>query len=187
MAILYDRLGNWDEALLCCREALEIYKHQPTIKNPSTKVPSAAPQVEAMEAMIARLESVTQSLIGRPAQMQKMDELRDELLHTVDTNERNDVYCEIQVLAEAMLTAEIDALGASHPQIADSLQLLSTVALERGNFKQAVDYLVKCTEIGLECLGPKHPRIGQYHLRLARIQITQELHDEALTSFQNAI
>ena len=28
MAILYDRLGNWDEALLCCREALEIYKHQ---------------------------------------------------------------------------------------------------------------------------------------------------------------
>lgn len=187
MAILYDRLGSWEKALLCCREALEVYKHQPTIKNPHTKVPSSESSIQAMEAMIEGLEGVTHALRARGAHIQKMDELRDELQHTVEEDERKYVYGEIQKLAESMLSAEIGVLGSSHAQIADTLQMLSTVALERGNHTEAVEYLLKATQIGLECLGKKHPRIGQYYLRLARIEISQGRRREALATFQKAI
>jgi len=181
MAILYERSGDFERAISCCREAMEIYKHQPvveeTIKN------NAQEMMDLMKIMCERLEQSFKALEGRDAMLMMIKEYRRSIGFATDPNEKKELYGIVEETAKKVESMEIAALGESHPQLAETLQLLSTIALEQGKHQDAVVYLEKAIKISKASLGLRHARIGQYYLRLARIHLGQGIESLALETF----
>lgn len=61
------------------------------------------------------------------------------------------------------------------------------MALEQSKHDEAIELLRKATQIGRKSLGPRHPRNGQYHLRLARIYLSRQDDTVALDNFKIAV
>lgn len=186
MALLYERTGDFDRAIACCREAMEIYKHQPALQEKGESENSAREMIDLMKLMTERLEQSQKELEGRDALLLMINEYRRSIEYATEAQERKELYEIVMETALKVEKMEIAALGEVHPQRADTLQLLSTVALEQGEYQESVDYLKKAIEIGKASLGVKHSRVGQYYLRLARIHSGQGLENLALENFESA-
>lgn len=77
-------------------------------------------------------------------------------------------------MAKNAVKIERTTLGEMHPQVADTLQILSALSLEQQNDKpgsrdKAIQYLLQGLDINQNSLGKKHPRTGQDLLRMARL------------------
>jgi tetratricopeptide (TPR) repeat protein len=118
--------------------------------------------------------------------LESIEQLRREIAETPDISQKKKIYQQVDKTAGTLKRMEIDALGDSHPQVADTFQLLSTIALEQNKHGDAIECLQKAIKISKGSLGMKHPRIGQYYLRLARIHLSQEIESLALECFGNA-
>ena len=184
MAILYERCGDFERAISCCREAMEIYKHQPMVEEASKN--NAHEMMGLMKIMMERLEETHKALEGRGALLLMINEYRRSIAQTPDPKKKEELYNKVHETAKKVQSLEIAALGDSHPQIAETLQLLSTVALEHGKYRSAVDYLEKAIKVSEATLGMKHARIGQYYVRLARIHLGQGIESLALNKFHSA-
>lgn len=184
MAILYERSGKFDRAIACCREAMEIYKHQPVVDEAAKK--NTLEMMDLMKLMMERLEQSQKELEGRGALLLMIKEYRRSITLTVDSQEKKDLYVAVERTAKKVEIMEVKALGDSHPQLAETLQMLSTIVLEQGKYQESVDYLEKAIKICKASLGMKHARIGQYYLRLARIHLGQGIESLALEKFESA-
>ena len=186
MAILYERSGDLECAIECCREANEVYKYQLVTTEASKQDKATDELIELMQVMIDRLTLAHKALAGRNALLLKIEELRREIAGTPDIAQKKKLYQEVEATANKVKKMERDALGDAHPQVADTLQLLSTIALEQNKHNDAIEYLQKAIKISKASLGMKHPRTGQYYLRLARIQLSQGIESLALKCFHEA-
>ena len=184
MAILYERSGDFERAISCCREAMEIYKHQPAVEE--TTKNNAQEMMDLMKIMCERLEQSFKALEGRDAMLMMIKEYRRSIGFATDPKEKKELYGIVEEMAKKVESMEISALGESHPQLAETLQLLSTIALEQGKHHDAVVYLEKAIKISKASLGLRHARIGQYYLRLARIHLSQGIESLALETFHSA-
>jgi tetratricopeptide (TPR) repeat protein len=125
--------------------------------------------------MIAKLEAARKGLVGRDDLLQDIEQLRRNIAKTEHVGLKHDLYQRILRVADDVHSMEVAAFGSkSHAQIADTLQLLSTIALEQNKHADAIDYLQQAITISKDCLGVKHPRTGQYYLRLARIHLSHD-------------
>jgi tetratricopeptide (TPR) repeat protein len=185
MAVLYERAGDFERAIACCREALEIYKHQPVVKEDLEK-DKVEDLMELATTMINKLESAGKALVARDPLLAQIEQLRREISRTTDCGLKLELYEGIKSVADEVRNLEVGALGKSHSQIADTLQMLSTIALEQSKHNDAVEYLVQAIAISKDCLGIKHPRTGQYYLRLARIHLSRDEEVQALGCFSQA-
>lgn len=184
MAILYERIGDNERAIACCREAIDVYKNQPVIDDGTMEDEVEAP--EPMTLMIEKLELSSKTLVGRCSSLEKIEQLRREIAAIPDINQKKQLYQEVESTAAQLNMTEIDALGKVHPQVADTLQLQSTIALEQNKHDDAIEYLEKAIKINKRCLGLKHPRTGQFYLRLARIRLCRGIESLALECFGEA-
>lgn len=185
MAIVYERLGDYDNAILCCQEAKALYANLPNADG--TKSSSPSKLVGVIETMIQQLQSTKTALSERTDLLHELEAFRAEADKTQDPQRRNKCFGQMEKIASAVMTLEVKVLGACHPQVADSLQLLSTISLEKSNPVRAIHYLDQAIAISQECLGEKHPRIGQYCLRLARICQSSGAETKALENFEKGI
>jgi tetratricopeptide (TPR) repeat protein len=197
MAIVYERLGDYDNAILCCQEAATLYQNLPN--NSDSIINSAGPNVksktglsvdlvEAIQLMIQQLQSTKEALRRRDDILRELNTCRADAdrAGSSSAGQRAKCYKRMEKLASAAMAVEVKILGACHPQVADSLQLLSTISLELSNMVHAMHFLDQAIAISRQCLGDKHPRIGQYCLRLARICQSTGAETRALEMFEKA-
>ena len=212
MTHLYERTGEYDNAIKTCREAKGIYKKQQkrcpvdnkaddlsfgdsissgskfstrdgsTIHSDSTNsavvwyVP--CPNIDTLLheacALLNRLTEAQSSYEERRRMVEEILLLRQEISTTFDPKHRKKLYSRVETMTKKFLSIERSTLGATHPQIADTLQLLSDLALEQqrekpGSRDKAIQYLLQGLDINQNSLGKMHPRTGQDLLRMARL------------------
>lgn len=197
MAIIYERLGDYDRAIACCREAEELHRQQPSCdtdevaskacgKSSQSNDPTEKELLVLMSVMLERLRTAKKALEGRDELLAEIQSLRKRIGVSLTKEEKAALYEAVEEASRHLLRVEIEALGTNHPQVADTLQLVSTIKLEQGETQNAIEYLSKAIQIGVHTLGERHSRNGQYYLRLARILLSQGIDSMALAHFHKA-
>ena len=207
---LYERTGEYDNAIQTCREAKGLYKKQKkrcpvdddsTISskfsgNTSTtgttcttgtsswsesansivwyvQCPTIDTLIKDTSALLNRLTKAQSTYEERKQMVEEILLLRQEILTAFDPNHRKALYAHAEAKTKKFLQIERSTLGKDHPQIADTLQLLSDLALEQrdkpGSRDRAIQYLLQGLDINQNSLGKLHPRTGQDLLRMARV------------------
>ena len=204
MTHLYERTGEYDNAIQTCREAKALYKKQKkrcpidddstisskfsgTTGTTSTSTcsdsansvvwyvpcPNIDTFIKDTTALLNRLTKAQSTYEDRKRMVEEILLLRQEILTTFNTNNRETLYARAEAKTKKFLQIERSTLGDSHPQIADTLQLLSDLALEQrekpGSRDKAIQYLLEGLDINQNALGKMHPRTGQDLLRMARV------------------
>lgn len=241
MVHLYERTGEYDNAIKTCREAKALYKKQKkrcpaedgpeqdastvgtslpslssksgnTIGSDSTNsivwyvpCPSIDKLIGGTTSLLNRLTRAQFSYDDRKRMVEEILMLRQEILTVFDPKHRKNLYARAEAMAKNFLMIERNALGECHPQVADTLQLLSDLALEQqrdkpGSRDKAIQYLLQGLDINQKSLGKMHPRTGQDLLRMARLYqqpavmgmspddpSRRQDEDRAVTYFQQAV
>ena len=214
MAILCERLGDYDSAITCCNEASDIYKRQLTFvlkKNKVEHVDRIQKKSAEMKLMHDKMAVAKDSFPRRKAMHEEIMLLRRIMATTKfpDLAERNKMCTSIEAKIKSALRLEMDILGDGHPQVADTMSLLAALALEHHPLptsqpqtvkprsgmepsepnKRALYYMDQALTICQKALGNKHPLTGEMMLQIARIHITQQPMDEdkALRYFEEAV
>jgi tetratricopeptide (TPR) repeat protein len=227
MVYLYERQGDYENAISACQEAKAIYKKQrkrspqPTpalVRSKSSNLDQEIPAeldstsvssnkdastegksrgskssndsdrsivwyvkckdidnlIRSTNILLDRLTKAKESFEDRRKMVEEILMLRQEIAATVDGSEKSMLYSRIEVMTKNALLVERSSLGEMHPQVADTLQLLSSIFLEQqhskpGNRDKAIQYMLQGLEINMKTLGSKHPRTGQDLLRMARL------------------
>lgn len=205
MTHLYERTGEYDNAIQICREAKALYKKQkkrsPAGDDSSTistkfsgaetgestssesansivwyvSCPTIDMLIRDVSALLNRLIKARSSYDDRKRMVEEILLLRQEIATTFDDpKHRKNLYARAEAMTKNFLTIERTTLGETHPQIADTLQLLSDLALEQqrekpGSRDKAIQYLLEGLDINQNSLGRMHPRTGQDLLRMARV------------------
>lgn len=200
MAVLCERVGEYDRALACCMEASGVYKRQLAFleKNNGNNPANAAVQraeilrkAEEMKIMLKKMQLAKDSFSDRKMLHEEIIVLRRALgAPELSEGEKRKLHARLQEQTDRALALEMQVLGPDHPQVADTLSLLSTLACEiQGDMTQAFDHLRKALEIVEKSLGTKHPLTGEMLLQMARLYATQtpSVDREAISYYERAV
>lgn len=182
MAILFERVGDYDRALACLTEAQGVYKRQVHFVEKSrskNNLEEIKSRYCNMNIAINSMKVSRDSFTDRKALHEDILSLRRLLPVEDDPEERRELYMAIEDKIRLALDVESDILGKDHPQVADSLSILATLAMEQGDMVQAMDHMIRAVAITKETLGLKHPVTGEMYLQIARLYATQVPVDEA--------
>jgi tetratricopeptide (TPR) repeat protein len=233
MVYLYERQGDYDNAIEACKEAKSIYKKQKKRSPQLTRIPSRSGSLDLLQQnnsteadndsiansasvsvdsksresksrdsksssdsgqsiiwyvecryveklirstsiLLDRLSKAKASFDDRKKMVEEILMLRQEIVGTLDASERETLYSKVEMMTKNAVLVERSSLGKMHPQIADTLQLLSEIYLEQqdskpGSRDKAIQYMLQGLEINMKALGSRHPRTGQDLLRMARL------------------
>jgi tetratricopeptide (TPR) repeat protein len=180
MALLYERQGDYESATLSCRETLSIFQHQTLDDEIIEDIQRVEDLCSGMDSMIKRLEQTEAYLQDRKGTLLKM---HTQISETDDPEERKKLCERFEKKATTLLEHDWESLGETHLQVTGTLEFLSTVSLEQGKPFLTIKHLQKALEICKATLGTKHPRTGQYFLRIAEIYRDQGQQVLALRNF----
>lgn len=192
MAILCERVGDYDRAIACCKEAEGVYKRQMSFlqKNKSKEeITASKKKAKDVKMLLVKLEVAHDSFEDRKANHEEIVALQRALSLTHNPQEKKKLYDAIEKQLRMALKVESDVLGKDHPQVADSLSLMATLAMENGDLAQALEHMKKAVSITMNSLGMKHPLTGETFLQMARIYATQNPVDEisAVKYYEKAV
>ena len=130
--------------------------------------------IRSTSILLARLTRANASYEERKKIAEEILMLRQEIAVTVDSVERDKLYSRCEAMTNCAVQTERSYLGDMHPQVADTLQLLSAIYLEQQNIKpgyreKAIQFMLQGLDINMKTLGPNHPRTGHDFLRMARL------------------
>jgi tetratricopeptide (TPR) repeat protein len=130
--------------------------------------------IRSTSILYTRLTKAKSSYDDRKKLTEEILMLRQEITTTTDARERELLYSKCEMMTMNAVDIERSCLGDMHPQVADTLQLLSAIYLEQQNTKpgyrdKAIQYMLQGLEINMKLLGEKHPRTGHDMLRMARL------------------
>jgi tetratricopeptide (TPR) repeat protein len=171
MAILFERLGDHEHAIACCKEAREIYVRQVgyvekwKIENEI----NAAAAAEQMEVMVQKMSLAQETFEDRKKLHEEIIMWRTKILTTQDEEMKKTLYRTVEKKVATVRNLEGDILGDHHPQVGDTSSLLATIALEQGNIEIALDHMKDALSITRLSLGMQHPRTGEKYCEVARI------------------
>lgn len=222
MVSIYERQGDYDNAIEACKEVKHLYRKQKkrsplsrpqqmrsdqvgqpydadivSVSSGSVSTDSksresksssdsdqsivwyvACPNIDFLicssSILLARLTRANASYEERKKLAEEILMLRQEIAATVDPVEREKLYSRCETMTKSAVETERSCLGDMHPQVADTLQLLSAIYLEQQNIKpghreKAIQFMLQGLEINMKTLGSKHPRTGHDFLRMARL------------------
>mmetsp|Transcript_15139 Transcript_15139/g.22304 ORF Transcript_15139/g.22304 Transcript_15139/m.22304 type:complete len:718 (-) Transcript_15139:105-2258(-) len=170
IAILYERLGAYNKAISACKEAREIYEQSPLIlKENGEPMREVGTGLRQMDMMIGRLNTAKSSYVARKNLHEEAIEIRKLILTTRNSEKLDDLYRKAFVLLNGVLEMEKECLGETHPQVADTLQIISRTHKEREEIKDAIKPMNTSLLILKLCLGPHHPRTGITFQELAKL------------------
>jgi tetratricopeptide (TPR) repeat protein len=187
MALLLERDGCFDQSIICCREAKQLYK-QPVLQHDNISITDEMEKVcELMSLMIEKLELAKSFTPSRTEMVAKITDLRNQIAGTCDKDERKNLYKQVKQEVENVKTLDEKAFGAEHPRVSDSLLLLSALALEQKEESNALDYLESGLTLTKKSLGMKHPRTAKFLNHIARLHRDHGRDDIAMTHFEQAV
>lgn len=225
MTHLYERQGDYENAIETCTVARSLYRKQrkrcpqlpkvPTVAtapaaassetvassesengrvSPDLKSCSASkgsnesdrsivwyvacPELEKLiksaSMLLDRLVQAKESYEDRKKMIEEIFMLRQEISATINVNDRKKLFASAEAMARNAVAIEKATLGAMHPQVANSLQLLAAITMDQQTFKpgsrdKAIQYLLQGLDVHQTTLGKRHPRTGQDLLRMAKI------------------
>mmetsp|Transcript_30738 Transcript_30738/g.35046 ORF Transcript_30738/g.35046 Transcript_30738/m.35046 type:complete len:789 (-) Transcript_30738:20-2386(-) len=195
VAILYERLGAYAKAIKACEEARELYQHSPLSfenEEPAFEVQTGLRQ---MEIMLDRLSTAKKSYVDRKNLHEEAIAVRKLLVKARSSRKQEELYRRLFTILNGVLKMEKECLGETHPQVADTVQLISKIHKERGEIHDAIKYMNRSLSILKLCLGPYHPRSAITFQELAKlydercansgdIDMAIGLYSQATASFQ---
>lgn len=173
MAILYERLGDNERAIACCKEAREVYKRQKgyvkkwnvNVKQ-EMNVDDAADQ---METMVRKMSLAQETFEDRKKLHEEIIMWRTKIAMTQDEEMKKTLYRTVEKKLTTVRNVEVDILGEGHPQIGETSWLLAVICVERNHIEKALKHMSEALSITRLSLGMQHPRTGERFCELARI------------------
>jgi tetratricopeptide (TPR) repeat protein len=188
MAVLSERVGDYDRALACCSEARGVYKRQLAFLE-RKKIDTAAVKARAktLSKLGDKLSRAKDSFGMRKHLHEEIIVLRRAL--QAEHGDSRQLYARLEEMSQRALALETDSLGREHPQVADTLSVLASIAIEQGRICRAERFLKEAIVIAQNSLGSQHPLTGEVILQMARIKASQPKVDEetALQYYEDAL
>jgi tetratricopeptide (TPR) repeat protein len=187
MAIIYERTGDYDRAIACCNEVRGVFERQAKHDKKSYHDLWIAPRnVQQMTRMILKMEMARDTLSERKGLHEESVKIHQQARATKDVAVKDLLFEDIFDKLSAVLTLELDILGDSHPQVADTIGFLGQIYVERGELDKALDSTYRAVKIAELSLGALHHRTAQKYHALARVYDALPA-DEASENAENAI
>lgn len=159
VAILYERLGAYTKAISACKEAREVYENYPgDPEEGKSHVPQIQTGIQQMENMLARLDIAQGSFVDRKNIHEEVIQVRRQISITRNVKTREELFRKVFLLLNGALEMEMESLGETHPQVADTLQFFGILHKDRDEMAQAIKFMNKSLSILKLCLGTYHPR-----------------------------
>jgi tetratricopeptide (TPR) repeat protein len=175
MAIIHERVADYGKAIECCKEARDIYDRQVAFdQKHNTEESIYVPNVEQMAHMVNKMEVARDTFSVRRKLHVDSLHIQKQLKVTKDPAVKDLLFDTIFDKLSSLLSVELDSLGESHPQVADTLGFLSQIYVERQEMDKALDAMDRAVTIAELSLGVLHPRTGEKYRELARIY--EQLH-----------
>lgn len=171
MAILFERIGDVEHAISCCKEAREVYTRQVGYQlkwNIESEI-NAEEAAEQMEVMVQKMSLAQETFEDRKKLHEEIIMWRNKILTTEDEEMKKTLYRTVEKKVVTVRNLEGDILGQHHPQVGDTSSLLATISLEQEDIEKALEHMKDAISITRLSLGMKHPRTGEKYCEVARI------------------
>ena len=182
MAILSERLGDYDKAIASCKEARIVYQSYANLKTKENNAEDV--EVEQMEHMLERLTMAKASYPDRKKLHQDAVQLQHRLACVVDPNVKEVLYESLFAVLNKALQMEQESLGEMHPQVADTIAMIARVHAGRRESEEALGMMHSTVNIMRMALGPYHPRTASALRELGGLY---EVRDEDPSDLDRAI
>ncbi|GKY96071.1 hypothetical protein MPSEU_000567300 [Mayamaea pseudoterrestris] len=174
MAIMCERCGDYSTALACGKEGRDVLeRHLHFLSKRNKKYPErlqeTKEQIKEMSHLLETMKASQASFDDRKAMHEQIVMMRKHIDAEQDLKQRQDLLTTTTLKVQKALTIETRVLGPKHPQIADTLCLLATLALERGLIESSREFIQEAMDIAVSVLGDQHPTTGDTLLQAARI------------------
>ncbi|KAG7339237.1 expressed tetratricopeptide repeat protein [Nitzschia inconspicua] len=162
LANIYQRKENmYDQSIRNLEEAKSIYRHQAEFDERHHKKGSTAHEkVRAIEKNINDLHEAKGSLSARKSLHETIDRIREKIKATKDQTSITFLQEDLHEQISIVLSLETVHLGESHPQVADTKELLGMLYFERGQVEKSLQLMMNSVDIMEKNLGLIHPRTG---------------------------
>jgi tetratricopeptide (TPR) repeat protein len=175
MAIIYERIGHYEKAVLCCNEARDVYERQYTFdKKHHCENSTAKDNAARMSHMALKMEDASDSFKLRQDLHAYSLKTHHQIMTTADNAVRDMLYEALFDKLSAALGLELESLGHNHPQVAETLTFLSKLYLERSDTPKALKTMERAVSIAEVSLGAMHPKTGEKYHDIARMYETVE-------------
>ena len=170
MAIIHERVADYEKAIECCKEAREIYERQVAFEEKHNSEESIyVSNVEQMAHMVDKIGVARDTFpVRRKLHVDSLS-LQKQIKETKDPATKDLLFEKIIDILSSLLSVELDSLGESHPQVADTVGRFSQIYAERQEMDKALNAMDRAVTIAELSLGVLHPRTGEKYRELARI------------------
>lgn len=181
MVVIYERMGEYDKALNCCKEAQEVYRRQTKFveNNDVEGMLRIKEMLRQMEIMANKMKLAKESFVDRKSRHEEIILTRKKIKLTEDLGQRAKLYRAVEKMVESVREVEVYSLGEKHSQLVETDILASTLALEQNEYSKAFKYATQAFSLAELSLGMTHPRTGQVLLQMARISAAQQQNGNA--------
>ena len=93
----------------------------------------------------------------------------------------------MEPLSNRALAIQEKALGRNHPQVAASLNMLTVLYLNKGDYEKAELLAKRALAIKEKTLGPEHSSLAYYFRNLARVYDGKGEYDKAMPLYLRAL
>jgi tetratricopeptide (TPR) repeat protein len=171
MAILFERIGEVEQAIACCIEAREVYKRQIGYQlkwNIENEI-NPGEAAEQMDVMVQKMSLAQETFEDRKKLHEEIIMWRTKIVTTEDEEMKKTLYRTVEKKVVTVRNLEGDILGQHHPQVGDTSSLLASIAVEQDDIEKALEHMKDALSITRLSLGMKHPRTGEKFCEVARI------------------
>lgn len=198
MAIIYERIGDYDKAISCCKEARDIHERQSQFDEKHMYEGSMAKEkAQRMSHMAVKMEQAKSTFSLRRRLHKDVIHYHRKISMSQEPAVKEELYKTLFEKITAALELELESLGQNHPQVADTMTFLAKVHLERDDVGKALDSMTQAVSIAEVSLGTSHPRTGEKYHEVAQLyEVARRdkedvkkailFHEKAIASFKNS-
>lgn len=188
-AHLHERLLEYDRAISCIQEAINIYRRQAVFfkSRSKEKTITLTKVIGSLEAIVSRIQTAKKHESMRKQAHQEILQFQRDAAAASSVEKRRGVFQEMESAAEKLKELENKVMGDWHPLVADANSLLGAIVLEQGKIESAVSCMKQALTIMKKALGMKHPRTGTKFLNLATVYASQCQDMLAVENYKTAI
>ena len=192
MAIIYERIGDYNRAIHCCNEAKDVYHRQSIFdKKHCVRDSNSEMNSARMSHMAMKMEDARDTYKVRQQLHEEAAEIHRELVATKDVATKDLFFENIFDKLSAALALELESLGENHPQVSDTMAFLSKLYLERSQVEKALGTMKRAVAMAEVSLGTTHPRTGEKYYDIARmyerIKRNKEDSSNAIEYYEKAV
>lgn len=163
MAVLYERLGEYKEAIARCKNAYQLHS-----KN-KVKDDLGRQQHDLLIRMLAQMAKSADSFGQRRNIHGKASAIKRKIATTEDPTVKAKLYEQALNKLLYVLAIEKEKLGKTHPEVANTSSRLAALYIGKDSLVLALQYLHAAVSILKISLGEKHPLYGIALHRLAML------------------